>query len=128
MTETAKPGPQTNSPKKPKPFDERSKDGKLAKNSGRIQFRAVMNIIERRLKQGYDLKKTYAALSKNGKITMSDNTFCYQASFHNPKKTVQKAVERNHSQIAKANLTTRNDIPKRKFVPPNNNPNPKEVI
>ncbi|MDR1397162.1 MAG: TraK family protein [Desulfarculales bacterium] len=126
MTETAKPGAQMHSSKKPKPFDERAKDGKLAKNSGRIQFRAVANIIDRMLQQGYDLKKTHNELYKHGKITMSYQTFCYQAASHNEQKNIRKAG--NNAQTSKAILTARNDISKRKFIPPNNNPNSKEVI
>jgi hypothetical protein len=81
MTETAKPATQRNSSNKPKAFDERSKDGKLARNFGRIQFRAVMPSITKMLEQGYDLKKIYCELFKTGKITMSYKTFLIRRNY-----------------------------------------------
>ena len=54
------------------------KKKRIARNMGRIEFIASLDVIVSMREQGFDNKKIHAALAKKKKLTMSYATFCYQ--------------------------------------------------
>jgi len=50
---------------------------RIPRNLGRIEFIACSDVIDSLRRQGFDNKKIHAALTANGKVTMSYSTLCY---------------------------------------------------